>query len=209
MLVANLDAADIVSHHNAGESQMKVQGTIVDIGADFIVVNTPTTKYTLNKQSAPLKAKIGDEATLWVTSNHVVIDHHPQATDQRHRFMIGTLLNTGSKNQIKLWTPEGDKVYSLAEHAAKIQHLPEDTMVTVETNDVGNVVDLHPVESKVAACDKRHHCKVMLHGIVRLIENGMIFIKTPVVDYELSVITHELISSCGHRRESTLFLSIK
>ena len=81
----------------AAESQMKVQGKIVDIGADLIVIDTLTTSYTLTKKVAPLKAKIGDAVTLWVTADHVVIDHHPQATEQRHRFVTGTLLNPGSK----------------------------------------------------------------------------------------------------------------
>jgi hypothetical protein len=59
-------------------------------------------------------------------------------------------------------------------------------MVTVEIDDTGTVIDLHRAASEMGACDKRHHCKVMLHGIVRKIEDGMIFIKTPVVEYELS-----------------------
>jgi len=169
----------------SAESQMKVQGKIIDIGSDHVVISTLTANYTLNKEAAPLKANIGDTVTLWVTSHHVVIDHHPQATGQRHRFITGTLLRTESKKQIKLWTPEGNKVYSLEEHEAKTNHLPEGTMVTVEINESGTVIDLHPVETEVGACDKRHHCKVMLHGVVLKIEESMIFIKTPMVEYEL------------------------
>src|SRR6476646_11350976 len=77
----------------AVESQMKVQGKIVSIGTDLLVIDTPTASYTLNQKTAPLRAKIGDTITLWVTSDHVVIDHHPQATGQRHRFITGTLLD--------------------------------------------------------------------------------------------------------------------
>ena len=94
---AHLEAAGVVSHHDG--SQMKVEGTIVDVGADLIVVNTPTTNYTLNKTTAPLEAKIGDKVTLWVTSSHVVIDEHRQATGQRHRSMIATLLNAESRSR--------------------------------------------------------------------------------------------------------------
>lgn len=169
----------------AVESQMRVQGKIVDIGTDLIVIDAPTASYTLHKKAAPLRAKIGDTVTLWVTSDHVVIDHHPQATGQRHRFITGTLLDAASKKQIKLWTPEGNQVYSLEEHDAKTSPLREGTMVTVEINEAGTVIDLHPVETEVGACDKRHHCKVMLHGIVLKIEESMIFIKTPMVEYEL------------------------
>lgn len=164
---------------------MKVQGVIVDVGADLIVVKTSTANYTLNKKTARLNAALGDRVTLWVTAGHAVIDHHRQDTGRRHRFITGTLLDATSKQQIKLWTPEGNQVYSLAGHETKTKQLAEGMMVTVEIDEAGAVVDLHPVETEVAACDKRHHCKVMLHGTVRKIENGMIFIKTPVVEYEV------------------------
>ena len=111
----------------AGESQMRVQGKVVDIGSDLIVIDTLTASYTLDKKAAPLRAKIGDTVTLWVTPDHVVIDHHPQATGRRHRFVTWTLLDAESKKQIKLWTPEGNKLYSLEEHEAKTTHLPEGT----------------------------------------------------------------------------------
>jgi len=171
--------------HKAGESPTKVQGKIVDIQPDFIVVKTSLTSYRLNKKTAPLNAALGDTVTLWVTSGHAVIDHHRQDTGQRHRFLTGTLLDSASKQQIKLWTPEGDKVYPLDSHQDKINHLAEGTMVTVEINEAGTVINANPVETEVAACDKRHHCKVMLHGMVRKIQDGMIFIKTPVVEYEV------------------------
>jgi hypothetical protein len=189
----------------AVESQMKVQGRVVDIGSDLIVIETLTASYTLNKKAAPLRAKIGDAVTLWVTSSHVVIDHHPQATGRQHRFITGTLLDAESKRQIKLWTPEGNQVYLLEEHEAKTNRLREGTMVTVEINEFGNVIDLHPVETEVGACDKRHHCKVMLHGIVLKIEASMIFIKTPMVEYELP--THLAAPNTAAGDEMTLWVN--
>jgi hypothetical protein len=143
--------------------------------------------------------------TLWVTSSHVVIDHHPQATGRQHRFITGTLLDAESKRQIKLWTPEGNQVYLLEEHEAKTNRLREGTMVTVEINEFGNVIDLHPVETEVGACDKRHHCKVMLHGIVLKIEASMIFIKTPMVEYELP--THLAAPNTAAGDEMTLWVN--
>lgn len=186
LLSTHVHAAEVQSLRQEDKSQIKVEGKIVDIGTDRIVVQTPTTKYTVSKKTIPLKAHIGDKVTLWVTPKHVVVDHHRQVTGQQHRFMVGTLLDAKSRNQIKLWTPEGNQVYSLVEHDTKVEQFPEGTMVTVEVDEAGNVLDLYPVESEIAACDKRHHCKVMIHGIVSKTENGMIFIRTPVVEYELA-----------------------
>lgn len=169
----------------APASSMKVQGRIVDIGEELIVVKTSTATYRLKKKTAPLKAAPGDTVMLWVTSGHAVIDHHRQDTGRRHRFITGTLLDSASQQEITLWTPEGNRVYSLTGHAAKTSQLPEGAMVTVEVDETGTVIEVRPVETELSACDKRHHCKVMLHGTVRTIEGGMIFIQTPVVEYEV------------------------
>jgi hypothetical protein len=166
-------------------SPMKVQGEIVAIKADAVVVKTSQARYTLKRKTAPLNAAIGDKVTLSVTSGHAVIDHHRQDTGRRHRFVTGTLLGTPSTRQIKLWTPEADLTYSLDRQDAEIALLTEDTMVTVEVDEADTVIMIRPVEAEVSACDKRHHCKVMLHGTVERIEDGMIFIHTPVVEYEI------------------------
>jgi hypothetical protein len=185
VLTITREAARAADPRQQAASPTKVQGTIVDLQPDCIVVKTSTGKYRVKRKTAPMNAARGDTVTLWVTAGHAVIDHHRQDTGRRHRFVTGTLLDAPSKQQIHLWTPEAERIYSLAEHEAKTSLLPEGTMVTVEIDETGTVVDVHSVETEVAACDKRHHCKVMLHGTVRKIEDGMIFIQTPVVEYEV------------------------
>ncbi|WP_447598622.1 hypothetical protein [Nitrospira sp. Nam80] len=184
-LAVSYEAAWSAGSHEQATARTKVQGTIVDLQPDCVVVKTSTGKYRVKRNTIPLKAAPGDTVILWVTSGHAVVDHHRQDTGRRHRFVTGTLLDAPLKEQIHLWTPEAEKIYSLAEHEGKTMQLPEGTMVTVEIDETGTVVDLHPVETEVAACDKRHHCKVMLHGTVRKIEDAMIFIQTPVVEYEV------------------------
>jgi Zn ribbon nucleic-acid-binding protein len=170
----------------SGVSHMKLQGEIVDIQSERIVVKTSVARYTLSRKAVPLNAKVGDKVTLSVNHNHAVIDHHSQDTDRRHRFITGTLLYADeARKQIKLWTPEGNAVYPLEEHEVKTRELEEGTMVRVELNESGQVIDLLPVEDEVAFCDKRHHCKVLLEGKVAEIRSGMIFIQTPAVEYEL------------------------
>ena len=172
-------------HHEANTAPMKVQGVVVDLGADLIVVKTSAAKFTLDKKLAPLNAGIGDKVTVWVDTGHAVIDHHRQETGRRHRFHTGTLLDPTSMQPLKLWTPEGTRVYSLVAHEAKTAGLAEGTMVTVEIDERGIVVDVYAVETRIAACDKRHHCKVLLHGTVSKTDDHMIFIHTPVVEYQI------------------------
>jgi hypothetical protein len=171
--------------HEVNRAPMKVQGVVVDLGADLIVVKTSTAKFTLDKKLAPLNAGIGDKVTVWVDTGHAVIDHHRHETGRRHRFHTGTLLDPASMQQLTLWTPEGTFVYSLVAHEAKTAGLAEGTMVTFEIDEARKVVDVYPVETRIAACDKRHHCKVLLHGTVTKIADRMIFIHTPVVEYQI------------------------
>lgn len=171
--------------HPPPAASMKVQGEIVAITADAVKVKTPQVTYTLKRKTIPVNAAVGDKITLSVTSGHAVVDHYRQDTGRRHRFITGTLLGTPSTRQIKLWTPEADLVYSIGRQDAEIALLTEGTMVSVEIDEGDTVITIHPVEAEVSACDKRHHCKVMLHGTVERIEDGMIFIHTPVVEYEV------------------------
>jgi hypothetical protein len=185
LLTPNTPVVGSEAPREANTAPMKVQGVVVDLGADLIVVKTSAAKFTLDKKMAPLNARIGDKVTLWVDTGHAVIDHHRQETGRRHRFHTGTLLDPASMQQLKLWTPEGTLVYSLVAHEAKTAGLAEGTMVTVEIDEGGIVVDVYPVETRIAACDKRHSCKVLLHGTVSKIEDRMIFIHTPVIEYEI------------------------
>ena len=172
-------------HREVNTAPMKIYGVVVDLGADLIVVKTSTAKFTLDKKLAPLNAGIGDKVTVWIDTGHAVIDHHRQETGRRHRFHTGTLLDPASMQQLKLWTPEGTFVYSLVAHEAKTAGLADGTMVTVEIDEARQVVDVYPVETRIAACDTRHHCKVLLHGAVSKITDRMIFIHTPVVEYQI------------------------
>lgn len=189
LLIVGHDAsAGELSPPLGDEAHMTVQGVVTGIRSGLIYVQTPAANYTLSQKTAPLNAHVGDKVTLSMNHRHAVIDLHRQGTAPRHRFITGTLLGTGdAKQQIALWTPEGNKTFALEGHEIAIRDLTDGTMVTVEVNEAGQVIDLHQVEAEAASCDKRHHCKVMVHGTVTAIESGMIFIRTPVVEYELPV----------------------
>jgi hypothetical protein len=185
-VVGQRDVRALEAPPPSSEARMQVQGEITDIRSGMISVKTPTANYTLSQKVAPLNAKVGDKVTLWMNPHSAVIDLHRQGTHQRHRFITGTLLRTqNAQQQITLWTPEGNKVFPINGPDLTIQDLADGTMVTVEVNEAGRVIDLHRVEAEEASCDKRHHCKVMVHGTVTAIESGMMFIRTPVVEYEL------------------------
>ena len=124
---------------------------IVTQGPGGLRVKTPQgNTYQLNEmdQRHELEPfKEGDEVTVTVDENNNVIDMHPKGQEVNHRFVTGKLIYVGKmKNEIKLQTPEGEKIFSLAHLETKTKGLAEGTPVTVELNEAGTVIDLHRAE---------------------------------------------------------------
>jgi len=58
--------------------------------------------------------------------------------------VIGKLIYLGRmKKQIKLQTPDGEKVFPLAEERQETKGMEEGELVTVELNEAGTVIDMH------------------------------------------------------------------
>lgn len=97
---------------------------IITQGPGGLRVKTPQgNTYQLNEmdQRHELEPfKEGDEVTVTVDENNNVIDMHPKGQEVNHRFVTGKLIYVGKmKNQIKLQTSEGEKIFSLAHLEAK------------------------------------------------------------------------------------------
>jgi len=76
--------------------------------------------------------------------NNTVIDLHPKGQEGHHTYVTGKLIYVGKmKNEIKLKTKEGEKLYPLERLEVKTKPIPEGTQVTVELNEAGTVIDLH------------------------------------------------------------------
>lgn len=80
-----------------------------------------------------------------------------------HRFVTGNLVYVGKmKKEIKLLTPEGEKVFPLDGLEVKTGGLKEGASVTVELNEAETVIDLHrfTVEMNI---DEHPHTKSGYH----------------------------------------------
>jgi hypothetical protein len=120
-----------------------VHGVVEKIQSGVIVVKAPSATYQLNAKTAPSGIKVGDEITLWVNEENMVIDHHMKGHAQAHRLISGKLIYVGkTKKEIKLWTPEGEKVFPLERLEVKAKPIKEGSTITVELNESGTVVNL-------------------------------------------------------------------
>lgn len=126
--------------------------SIVTKKAGALVVTTPNgATHQLNENMArrhgqkPFKA--GDEVIVELDENNYIVDMHLKGKKGQHQQVTGTLIYVGKmKNQIKLQTSDGEKVFPLTEQGQKTKPIAEGTLVTIELNEVGAVIDLHPAD---------------------------------------------------------------
>ncbi len=124
--------------------RIKVNGKVAKIGSGVVQVETPTVRYSINAKTVPPDLKVGDELTLWVNENNVVVDHHRKGDrEPHHRLLTGKLAYTSpEKKEIKLWTPEGEKTFDVQTGKSKLSVIEEGSVVTVEVNEAGQVIDI-------------------------------------------------------------------
>jgi hypothetical protein len=92
--------------------------------------------------------KAGDEVIAVLDENNYIVDMHLKGEEGKHQLVTGKLIHVGlMKNQIKLQTPEGEKVFPLAEQGLKTKGIPDGALVTIELNEAGAVIDLHRSDS--------------------------------------------------------------
>ncbi len=137
----------------------EVSGVVKSDKGGVITVETPTGNYTLNENAARRHGhavpKVGDEVTILLDENNAVIEAHPKGEEARHHFYTGKLEYVGKmKKEIKLHTPEGEKVFPIDRLEIKTKPLEEGAMVTVEVNESGTVIDLHRAKEGGDAHDK-------------------------------------------------------
>lgn len=129
---------------------LTVTGVVDKIQSGLVYVKTPVGRYTISAKTAPKDAAVGDEVTLWLNEDNLVIDHHGTSkhTQGAHRLITGKLIYAGkTKQEIKLWTPEGERTFPLERMEVKTKPIEEGTRVTVELNEQGSVIDLWKTES--------------------------------------------------------------
>jgi hypothetical protein len=113
-----------------------------------LAIKTPDgATYQLNKNQAKRHGhepfKEGDHVTLLLNENNTVIDVHLKGQQGEHQYVTGKLIHLGKmQKEIKLATPEGERIFPLAHLEAKTKGIKEGTPVTVELNEAGTVIDV-------------------------------------------------------------------
>jgi hypothetical protein len=181
-------------HADDRDTTTKVNGVISQIRSGLITVTTSWG--TMRIQSDALtEAKVGDEITVWVNENNVVIDAYPKGGARpHHRWVRGNLTYTsGNKEAITLWTPEGKKDFIVKQNQSKFGSFAEGSPITVQLNDKGEVIDVHrQLELELAVTPVPHiepGFRIKLQGVVADIKSGQVFVQTSVGRYSITAKT--------------------
>lgn len=137
--------ADTKSH---AEGHRVVTGVVTDKAGQLAVKLPDGAVQTLNPKASQRHGhevpKPGDEVTVVLDHNNAIIDMHPKGHEGSHRFVTGNLVYVGKmKKEIKLSTPEGEKVFPIERLEIKTGGIEEGTLVTAEVNEAGTIIDLH------------------------------------------------------------------
>lgn len=132
--------------------QIRVDGVVTRIKSGLVYVKTPVAQYTIPVKQAPRDAAIGDQVSLWLNDEAIVIDHHGMQKNKSgaHRFLTGKLIYADEKNipgrafkkEIKLLTPRGEMRFPMERMEVKTKPIAEGSDVLLELNEEGVVVDL-------------------------------------------------------------------
>jgi hypothetical protein len=144
---------------SVSKGHQQVTGVVTAEKGGILTVETSTGNYTLTETAARQHGhevpKVGDEVTLVLDENNIVIEAHPKGEMGHHQFVTGKLEYVGKmKKEIKLHTSEGEKTFPLGRLEIKTKPIEEGAMVTVEVNEAGTVIDLHRAEEGGGHSDK-------------------------------------------------------
>jgi TusA-related sulfurtransferase len=172
----------------------KVNGVISEMRSGLIMATTSWGTMTI-QSDALTEAKVGDEITVWVNENNVVIDAYPKGEARpHHRWVRGNLTYTsGNQEAITLWTPEGKKDFIVKRNRSKFGSFAEGNPITVQLNDKGEVIDVHrQLELELAIAPMPHAdpgSRIKLEGVVADIKSGLVLVQTPGGRYTVTTKT--------------------
>lgn len=125
-------------------SHMKLTGEVTKIRSGMAFVKTPVGWATFGPEMGLTDIRVGDTVVLMINDNNSVIDVYRKGEPAPvHRFITGKLAYASDlKNEIKLWTPEGEQAFPVLRGKSKLSAVEEGTPISVELNEAGKVIDV-------------------------------------------------------------------
>jgi len=127
----------------------QVSGVVSTNKNGILTVKTSTSSFTLTENASRRHGhhvpKVGEEVVLTLDENNAIIDAHPKGDTEDHDFYTGKLVYMGKmKKEVKILTLDGGKIFPIERLEMKTKPIEEGTLVIVEVNEGGTVIDLRP-----------------------------------------------------------------
>ena len=125
-------------------SKMKLTGTVARVNAGFAFLETSIGILMVSQKAGLRHAKAGQEISIWMTEDHLVMDVTQKGDSHPfRRFITGKVVYASPEGrEIKLWTPEGEKTFPLPLGKSQRMRFRQGTPITVQLNQAGEVIDI-------------------------------------------------------------------
>ncbi len=133
------------SHHQ------HLQGVVIDKGGTLAGKVPSGSIYQLKENRSERHGhalpKTGDEVTVVIDENNMVLEVHPKGTEGKHRFVTGEVVSIGvMQREITLKTAKGEQKFPLEKQDLS-SSIKDGTHVRAELNEAGSIIDVHPEKS--------------------------------------------------------------
>ena len=163
----------------------QVSGSIWRSKPGIVFLQTPIGPLSFSSKTTLRDIKSSQKITLWVHGTTTVIDIRERGADKLvHRYVTGMPNFTSPEKQaVALWTPDGDRSFTLGAFQAKIAGRSEEQPFTIEVDGAGTIRGLHDVQydlqvNQVPRAPSSVH--LLLNGTVSKLKSNYVFLKTPL-----------------------------
>lgn len=133
---------------NGSKAHVLLTGTISKLKSNFIFFRTPIGIVNVNAKIGIKNAKVGQTLTVHMHDHHVVADLST-STDSTliRRFVTGPLeFASPDRASVRLWTPEGEQLYSTDSGKSSLSGARQGTPITVELDGQGDIIEFHQMK---------------------------------------------------------------
>ncbi|GEM_PF-324773 len=178
-------APEMVAPQAPVSPSVQVSGSIWRSKPGIIFLQTPIGPLSLSSKSTLRDIKNSHKITLYVHGTTTVVDIRERGVDKLvHRYVTGMPnFTTPDKHAVELWTPDGERSFTLGAYESKIAGRSDQQPFTVEVDGAGTVRGLHDVQFDLQVNQiprTASAVRLLLNGTVSKLKSNYVFLKTPL-----------------------------
>jgi hypothetical protein len=173
--------ADLEDTASALPPSLRVTGSVWRSKPGIVFLQTPIGLLSLSSKTGLRDVKNSHKITLSVNGSSTAVDIRDRNTGTLvHRYLSGIPRYAPDKKTVLLWTPEGDRTFTVGSFGVKMARDPE-SAVTLEVDEAGAVKGLHELQfdlqvSQAPRSDSQ--TRMRLRGTVTKLKSAFVFLRT-------------------------------